>query len=162
MNKQGFTTVELILTMVLVMIIMATITNVTYTYRDCSTYEELKTEVTDYKNTTTKIIYDALLDTTDRVIRMEKISDLEYKFYTESNREKTLTILDESSKVGINFQEDATLLGVDYLVPGFDDSLVSFEGVDYQEDLENNIYSLDIAFSHRNFEDFIRIHLVIS
>ena len=102
MNKQGFTTVELILTMVLVMIIMATITNVTYTYRDRSTYEELKTEVTDYKNTTTKIIYDALLDTTDRVIRMEKISDLEYKFYTESNREKTLTILDESSKVGIN------------------------------------------------------------
>ena len=86
MNKQGFTTVELILTMVLVMIIMATITNVTYTYRDRSTYEELKTEVTDYKNTTTKIIYDALLDTTDRVIRMEKISDLEYKFYTESNR----------------------------------------------------------------------------
>lgn len=54
MNKQGFTTVELILTMVLVMIIMATITNVTYTYRDRSTYEELKTEVTDYKNTTTK------------------------------------------------------------------------------------------------------------
>ena len=160
MNKQGFTTVELILTMVLVMIIMAT--NVTYTYRDRSTYEELKTEVTDYKNTTTKIIYDALLDTTDRVIRMEKISDLEYKFYTESNQEKTLTILDESSKVGINFQEDTTLLGVDYLVPGSDDSLVSFEGVDYQEDLENNIYSLDIAFSHRNFEDFIRIHLVIS
>ena len=162
MNKQGFTTVELILTMVLVMIIMATITNVTYTYRDRSTYEELKNEVTNYKNTTTKIIYDALLDTTDRVIRMEKISDLEYKFYTESNQEKTLTILDESSKVGINFQEDATLLGVDYLVPGSDDSLVSFEGVDYQEDLENNIYSLDIAFSHRNFEDFIRIHLVIS
>lgn len=93
---------------------------------------------------------------------MEKISDLEYKFYTESNQEKTLTILDESSKVGINFQEDTTLLGVDYLVPGSDDSLVSFEGVDYQEDLENNIYSLDIAFSHRNFEDFIRIHLVIS
>ena len=73
MNKKGFTTIELVLTIVLVVIIMMTITSVTYTYRDRSNYEELITEVTNYKNTLTKIIYDDLLDETNLVTKIEEI-----------------------------------------------------------------------------------------
>ena len=40
MNNKGFTTVELILTMVLVITIMFSITSVTYVYRDRSKYED--------------------------------------------------------------------------------------------------------------------------
>ena len=48
MNKNGFTTVELLLTMIFVITIMAIITSVTYTYQDRSKYEEKVTEVMNY------------------------------------------------------------------------------------------------------------------
>ena len=44
MNKKGFTTIELLLTMLVVVVIMASITSVTYAYRDRSKYEETITE----------------------------------------------------------------------------------------------------------------------
>ena len=56
MNKKAFTTVEMILTILLVVVIMATITSVTLVYRDKSEYEENVTEIDNYKNTLTKII----------------------------------------------------------------------------------------------------------
>ena len=61
MNKKAFTTVEMILTILLVVVIMATITSVTLVYRDKSEYEESVTEIENYKNTLTKIIYDDIL-----------------------------------------------------------------------------------------------------
>lgn len=158
MNKKGFTTVELILTIVLVVIIMGTITSVTYTYRDRSEYEKLITEVTNYKNTLTKTIYDDLLNSTDPVKSISKLSDTSFKFLTENNREYILNILDDSdnSRIGINYD------GIDYLFPGSSDDLVTFEGITYNEDNVNELYKLDINFKHRNLEDNYDIHLVIS
>ena len=49
MNKKAFTTVEMILTILLVVVIMATITSVTLVYRDKSEYEESVTEIENYK-----------------------------------------------------------------------------------------------------------------
>ena len=158
MNKKGFTTVELILTIVLVVIIMGTITSVTYTYRDRSEYEKLITEVTNYKNTLTKTIYDDLLNSTDPVKSISKVSDTSFKFLTENNQEYILNILDDSdnSRIGINYD------GIDYLFPGSSDDLVTFEGITYNEDNVNELYRLDIIFKHRNLEDNYDIHLVIS
>ncbi|MBQ8472115.1 MAG: hypothetical protein IJ501_01285 [Bacilli bacterium] len=158
MNKKGFTTVELILTIVLVVIIMGTITSVTYTYRDRSEYEKLITEVTNYKNTLTKTIYDDLLNSTDPVKSISKLSDTSFKFLTENNREYILNILDDpdNSRIGINYD------GIDYLFPGSSDDLVTFEGITYNEDNVNELYKLDINFKHRNLEDNYDIHLVIS
>ena len=158
MNKKGFTTVELILTIVLVVIIMGTITSVTYTYRDRSEYEKLITEVTNYKNTLTKIIYDDLLNLTDPVKSIAKVSDTSFKFKTTNNQELILNIKNDpdNGEIGINYN------GIDYLFPGSADNLVTFEGVFYHEDNVNNLYKLDIMFRHRNLEDVYTIHLVIS
>ena len=158
MNKKGFTTVELILTIVLVVIIMGTITSVTYTYRDRSEYEKLITEVTNYKNTLTKTIYDDLLNSSDPVKSITKVSDTSYKFITKNNQQIILNIINDSTngRIGINYN------GIDYLVPGSGDELVSFEGVVYHEDNLNNLYKLDIMFSHRQLEDYTIVHLVIS
>ena len=65
MNKKGFTTVELILTMAIVIVIMGTISGVTYNYRDRSNAEEEITEVTNFKNSVTKTIYDDIFDIRD-------------------------------------------------------------------------------------------------
>ena len=135
MNNKGFTTVELILTIVLVMIIMATITSVTYTYRDRSEYESLISKITTYKNTTTKTIYDDMLNPTDgdRVIEIDKTDDNHYELITEKGVSKTITIYNFDNKVGINYQ------GVDYIVPESNYNLVEFVGVNYKEDNVNNL-----------------------
>ena len=156
MNNKGFTTIELVLTIVLVMIIMATITSVTYTYKDKSDYENLLSEVVNYKNTTTKILYDDILNPNDPVVKITKTDDNHYELITKSGVSKTLTIYDQNTKVGMKYQE------VDYIVPEAVDSLVTFEGVSYKEDNSNKFYSLDIIFSHRNLEEDFKIHLVIT
>ena len=163
MNKKGFTTVELILTVVVVMTIMATITSVTYNYRDRSNLETVITDINDYKNTVTKIIYDDILSinsSNGRVIKLEKESnnDRKYKLITETNHEYNLEIIDELDKKGIRYDN------IEYIVPGSSNSLVTFDGVSMYpiDDNESNIYSLDIYFKHKNLKDRVKIHFIIS
>lgn len=158
MNKKGFTTVELVLTIVLVVIIMLSVINVTYTYSDRSNYEEIVTEVIDYKNTLTKIIYDDILNTEDPVVSITKIDENNYNLITKSNIEIPLIIIKEEKRVGVNYN------GVEYLIPGSTDGLIDKSDlkITYKEDIINNFYSLDITFVHYNLEDEYRIHFVIS
>lgn len=166
MNKKGFTTVELILTVLLVIIIMGTVSSVTYTYRDRSNYEETLTKVTDYKNTLTKIIYDDILNREDPVIEIVVVTQgdnfvYEYVLKTKSGKDIPLTIIEEEDKVGINYN------GIEYLIPGSEDGLV--EVYKYIEDKEfyqynstNGYSSLEIIFSHRNLEENFKIKLIVA
>ena len=170
MNKKGFTTIELILTMVLVITIMASITSVTYTYRDRSKYEELVTEITNYKNIVTKIIYDDILDSTNRAIRIETTSNSKiFKIVKADNTSIDLEIIDENvikdgkeiHKVGIKYDD------IEYIIPGSENSYITFEGTtlypnDYPDKEDTGLYSLDILFSHQNLENNFKIHFVIS
>ena len=152
MNKKGFTTIELILTIVVVLIIMATITSVTYTYRDRSVHEEDITSVKNYKNMVTKIIYDDIIDPAKHITRIQKEDDYHYKFIGE-DLEYSLEIIEELEKVGIRYN------GIEYLVP--DSKLITIDSISYQEDAEI-LYQLDIVFEHQNLEDPFKIHLVVS
>ncbi len=158
MNKKGFTTIELLLTMVLVVVIMSTITNVTYVYRDRSNYEELLTEVTNYKNNVTKIIYDDILSKDDRnarVTSMQKIDEKNYRLVT-STKNYVLVIHNQDYQVGITYDS------VDYLVPGSEDGLVTIEDINYYEDEVNNLYSLEIVFRHRNLDKNFKVKFAIT
>ena len=155
MNKKAFTTVEMILTILLVVVIMATITSVTLVYRDKSEYEENVTEIENYKNTLTKIIYDDILDETNPVTSITENNNT----YTlvRSTNPITLEIININTttdhKIGIKYD------GVDYLVPGCDRGLVSFEGVDLTN--KNGIYNMNINFSSRKYEKILTIHFVV-
>lgn len=154
MNKKAFTTVEMILTILLVVVIMATITSVTLVYRDKSEYEESVTEIENYKNTLTKIIYDDILDETNPVTSIIENGNT-YTLVRETNP-ITLEIINDPSnnKIGIKYDS------VNYLVPGCDKGLVSFEGVDLTN--TNGIYNMNINFSSRKYEKMLTIHFVIS
>ncbi len=154
MNNKGFTTIELILTIGLAAVIMLTITNVTYTYRDRSIYEETLTEVTNYKNNLTKIIYDDILNGANRLVGIVKVNDMEYDLYTSNSTYNILKIINEENNVGIEYA------GIRYIIPGSEDGLVTFETSSYYNN--DNIYRLDIVFRHRNLEELIKIHFVIS
>lgn len=154
MNKKAFTTVEMILTILLVVVIMATITSVTLVYRDKSEYEESVTEIENYKNTLTKIIYDDILDETNPVIGIIENGNT-YTLVRATNP-ITLEIINDPSnnKIGIKYDS------VNYLVPGCDKGLVSFEGVDLTN--TSGIYNMNINFSSRKYEKILTIHFVIS
>lgn len=153
MNKKAFTTVEMILTILLVVVIMATITSVTLVYRDKSEYEESVTEIENYKNTLTKIIYDDILDETNPVTSIIENGNT-YTLVRETNP-ITLEIINDPSnnKIGIKYDS------VNYLVPGCDKGLVSFEGVDLTN--TNGIYNMNINFSSRKYEKMLTIHFII-
>lgn len=168
MNKKGFTTLELLLTMVLVVSIMVTITNTTYVYRDRSEYEALLTEITDYKNTLTKIIYDDILSKDNRSNRVTKIVRNSTNSYTlvTPTRNIPLIIYNSDDKVGVAYDT------VDYIVPGSEEELVTIEDITYHpdpvlekdiyEDTENTIYSLEIVFKHRNLNEYFKIKIAVS
>ena len=153
MNKKAFTTVEMILTILLVVVIMATITSVTLIYRDKSEYEENVTEIENYKNTLTKIIYDDILDETNPVTGIIENGNT-YTLVRATNP-ITLEIINDPSnnKIGIKYDS------VNYLVPGCDKGLVSFEGVDLTN--TNGIYNMNINFSSRKYEKMLTIHFVV-
>ena len=157
MNNRGFTTVELILTMVVVITIMATITSVTYTYRDKSRYEAIVTEITNYKNNITKIIYDDILDKDNKIVALKQDNINEKKFYLvdeNDNYVKTLQIINENNKVGINYD------GIDYLLTDTeyeDFNIYSSKSTDNTE-----FYKLDIYFKNKYLENKFKIHFVIS
>ena len=160
MNKKGFTTIELLLTMLVVVTIMASITAVTYTYRDRGKYEETLTQVNDYKNMVTKIIYDDIVDTTNPLVKIEKIDIKTYKLTRKNNTYFNLEIMDDTNKVGIKYN------GIEYVIPDSTKEYITFEGTtlypnDYPGRENTGLYGLDIVFSHRNLEDEFKIHFVI-
>lgn len=153
MNKKAFTTVEMILTILLVVVIMATITSVTLVYRDKSEYEESVTEIENYKNTLTKIIYDDILDETNPVTSIIENGNT-YTLVRATNP-ITLEIINDPSNNIIGIKYDS----VNYLVPGCDKGLVSFEGVDLTN--TSGIYNMNINFSSRKYEKILTIHFVV-
>ncbi len=156
MNNKGFTTIELLLTMLLVVIIMATITNVTYTYQDRSNYEEIISETVNYKNNLTKVIYDDILNPADRVVSITKVNDNTFNLITTTNKIYPLQIIENINEVSINYNE------VNYIIPGSKDGLVTIEDINYYFDTVNSLYSMDIVFRNRNIEDLYKIHFAIT
>lgn len=159
MNKKGFTTIELILTMALVMVLMVTITSVTYSYQEKANEETIKNELINYKNTVTKIIYDDILNDSSnkgKVIKIEKDNN-SYKFITNLNYSYSLEIINQEDKVGIKYE------GVEYIFPSSKNKLITFHKIEtYPTDLgESSVYSLDIYFRHKVIKEQIKIHLVV-
>ena len=160
MNKKGFTTIELLLTMLVVVVIMASITSVTYAYRDRSKYEETVTEVTNYKNMVTKIIYDDIIDSSNPVVKLTKVDSKNFILTRKNNSTINLQILDNTNEKGITYN------GIKYVIPDSSKGYITFEGTtfypnDFPEREDTGLYSLDIVFSHRNLEDNFKIHFAI-
>lgn len=157
MNIKGFTTVEMVLTMVLVVVIMSTITTVTLVYRDKSDYEEILANTINYKNTVTKIIYDDILDETNPVTAItynETSNQYTFQRVTDSINLSVIESNSSPNKVAIKYND------VEYIVPDSNKGMIDFLGINFSND--NNIYVLDINFESRKLEELITIHLVVS
>lgn len=154
MNNKGFTTIELVLTIVLVIIIMGTITNVTYTYRDTASYEETKTSIINYKNTLTKIIYDDIF--LEKVVSIEEVNNDNISLIKENGDKIELSLINLENEVGILYN------GVKYIIPESDDGLIVMKGMNVKRNDEIKMYTVDIIFHHIVLETDYSIHFMVS
>lgn len=157
MNDKGFTTIELIVTIVLVIVIMATITNVTFSYRDRSIYEESVTELVNYKNVLTKIIYDDIL--IDNVVSIKR-SD-------ENNFKEIVLVKSDGSEIKLtvyNGMDEGYIIynDVKYVVPGAADNLVNISDINLKRNNDLGIYVVDITLVQRVIDESFTIHFVVT
>ena len=61
MNKKGFTTIELIMSFIMVVIILTSLIGFTTGYRGKVNDEEVKSQLIDFKNTVLKAVYDDII-----------------------------------------------------------------------------------------------------
>lgn len=61
MNKKGFTTIELILSFIMVVVILTSLIGFTTAYRGRVNREQTKSALIDFKNTVTKAVYDDII-----------------------------------------------------------------------------------------------------
>lgn len=61
MNNKGFTTIEVILSFALVIIVMVSMTSMLVSYRDTISSEEIKSRLTEFKNSFTYMVYEDIV-----------------------------------------------------------------------------------------------------
>lgn len=73
MNKKGFSTIEVVLSFALVVIILASLTAIVINFRDKIPNEHVMTQLFNYKNSITKIVYDDIV--TNEYIKLGRCTD---------------------------------------------------------------------------------------
>lgn len=136
MNKKGFTVVEVIVSFALISIILTSLVTLSISYRQRVEKERIKTELIDYKNTITKVIYDDILNN-----RFTKIE------YCVNNR-KCINFVDYNGiKHELNYVDNKYLSydNINYLLP--DNSLIKNDF-----DLKNSMDIYNLTFKIKNEE----------
>ena len=184
MDKKGFTTIELIVSFVMVVIMLSSLVGFTIAYRDNVKTEELKSELIDFKNTITKTVYDDIIDLNfismspcvgqdNCVVMMDEnglshILKIENSCSNISCDSTPCTISD--CGVYLVYNETKYLLpdsdlNTYYKESTEDDIRVSksFSNLfDFNLKSENSIYNLKITFKHFELDNAIEIMLTIN
>ena len=181
MNKKGFTTIELIVSFVMVVILLASLIGFTINYRDRVKQEEIVSKLYDFKNTITKIVYDDIISLNYTGASLCVGIDNCVIFTDENKNSHTLKIENicecESPSTcsldncGVYIVYD----GIKYLLPDSDlntfyrngntieviesaSNLSSFKLNEYN----NSIYSLKMTFNHFRMDNDLEIMLTIN
>jgi len=171
-NNKGFTTVEIVVSFALVVIILASMTAMVVNYRDKVTDEEVKTQLVDFKDTITKVVYDDIVDGMYTKISECSASECTgeckmcIKFSgTENNKLEIIETNGAGSIAkGIYFQYK----GIKYFLP---DSDLNNYGVEYMitvnnpvfsSDEENKIYGVKIPIFHDGMDENYVIQLLVN
>lgn len=175
-DKKGFTIVEIVVSFSLVVVILASLVAIVVNYRDEVTNEEVKTQLWDFKNTITKVVYDDIVDIENvGYTSISKCSsdDTCVNFVKENGVNVPLkVVVQETSTSDLNRGIYFEYKGIKYFLPDSDlnDYLVGdtskyavFVG-DFiiSSDDVNKIYSVKIPIHHNGLNKDYVINLVIS
>ena len=174
MNNKGFTTIEVVLSFAMVVIILASMTGMVVNYRDRVSEEEIRTQMVDFKNTVTKVVYDDIVRgdykrieyCVDDPLCVNFVTSLNESFSLRViiNREDTLT-----TRKGIYVQYKDT----NYMIPDSDlneyainvsddNYLVNVNDFILEKDDNYGFYRVKIPIMHIGLEENYTINLMVS
>lgn len=171
MNKKGFTIVEVVIAFSILAVLVLALIEFTVNYRGKVRDEELRTELIDYKNTITKIIYDDII--LGGINRMEKCPNEEdnnitcVNFFDKNNVAHPLLLVTVNSnsnslKKGLYLNYDGNY----YMLPDSEPSsngekacefITAFVLKKYQ-----SVYNMKISYKHANFNDTYDISITVN
>lgn len=184
MNRKGFTTIELIVSFVMVVVLLGSLIGFTITYRDKVEVEEVKSQLIDFKNTVTKAVYDDIINLNynsisacvgqDNCVVMTEDSGASHILKIEN----TCKVV-RCSKSPCELEDCGVYLVYNetkYMLP--DSNLNSYYKQNTTDEIrvsrsasnlsefklknENSIYNLKMSFKHFQIEDNIEIMLTVN
>jgi len=164
-NNKGFTTIEIVISFALVVVILASMTAMVVNYRDKVTDEEVKTQLIDFKNTITKVVYD---DITENIYEtITSCGDKCIKF--SGSEENKLLIIEENGTSGVPKGIYLQYKGIKYFVPDSDlndfntgEYMTIVNSPVYSSDPIYGIYSVKIPIFHNGMSENYVIQLVVN
>lgn len=164
-NNKGFTTVEVVVSFALVVVILASMTAMVVNYRDKVTDEEVKTQLIDFKNTITKVVYDDIVSGIYSSIT--SCGDKCIKF--SGSEENKLEIKEESGTSGLPKGIYFEYKGIKYFLPDSDlndytvgEYVINTSEIIYNSDTTHNIYSAKIPIFHTGIDEDYVIRLLVN
>ena len=166
MNKKGFTIVEVVIAFSILGVVLISLFGFVSFYRDKVRNEQIKTQLIDFKNTITKVVYDDIIG--DKIISMEYCDGIEkcVIFKDPDNNQHIIEVKEVTTtgaeKKGLYINYDGTM----YMLPDSDlkdtkGYMCSFEDFVLQS-YDDKIYSLTITFVHRSLNEKYSINLTIT
>ena len=163
MNKKGFTLAEVVVSFSILSIVLASVIVFTITYRDKVKEEEIRTQLIDFKNTVTKIVYDDIISG-----KLEKIEICEGQAqcvnFVESDGTEHLLKTEEVS-TGTDKGLYIVYNGMRYLLPDSDLNRLANPMCWFNNDFDlknyDNIYRLKISFEHVGLNEQYEILIAI-
>lgn len=168
LNKKGFTIAEVVVSFAMITIILTTIVGFTVRYRDRVKGEEIKSQLIDFKNTITKVVYDDIIS--GKIVRMEKcliesncINLIDKNNNAHVLSQEIISVTSGNIKKGIYINYD----GTKYMLPDSDinesnEYMCYFDEPFTLNSYENKFYTLVISYKHMNFEESYKIYLTIN
>ena len=173
LNKKGFTIAEVLVSFSLISMILLSIIGSTVFYRDKLKEEEVKSQLIDFKNTITKVVYDDILS--GRAVRAETCIGISNCIRLIGNDESVHVLrINEvlettGNKVrGVYLSYD----GIDYMLPDSDLSEVDdngiivrtcdfINGITFKFD-DDKLFTIKISYEHKDYNLRYDIYLTIS
>ena len=147
MNKKGFTTIELIVSFIMVVVILTSLIGFTTAYRGKVNDEEVKSQLFDFKNTILKVVYDDIMRYS--VVRISECvgEDNCVNFISQDGSVRPLKVeVSENGSVYVNYNNTK------YLLP--DSNLNKVYEETYTDNNGNTQYTRSVTDAACNITDF--------
>ena len=169
MNNKGFTIVEVVIAFSILGVMLVSMFGFVVYFRDKVRNEEVRTQLMDFKNTITKVVYDDIVG--DKIVKIEACLGIQkcVKFTDPINASTehllqvvTVDTSTDIQKKGLYLNYD----GIMYMLPDSDlkdvnGYMCNFEDFELKS-YDNSIYDLKITFKHYGINETYTIHLMVN
>lgn len=166
LNNKGFTIAEVLVSFSLITTILASIISSTIFYRDKMKSEEVISQLVDFKNTITKVIYDDIIDESKKIYKVERCIGVGaancVNFVTTDGVSYTLKIVDVPQTTSTNIKGVYLSYGSPgrttmYMLPDSDlgsgdERICDFLGGFETYETGDGLYKVKIAFKHKDID----------